>query len=49
VEDDGLGFDTKKEYLRNGLKNMTKRSEKIGGELQISSQIGIGTQIILSV
>ncbi|MCF8323472.1 MAG: hypothetical protein K9I84_00830 [Leadbetterella sp.] len=49
VEDDGLGFDTKKEYLRNGLKNMTKRSEKIGAELQISSQIGIGTQIILSV
>lgn len=49
INDNGVGFDVKAESIRNGLKNMNMRAEKIGAELNINSTIGNGTQIILDV
>lgn len=45
VIDDGKGFDLKEIYQGNGLKNMAVRCRENGGDLQIRSQIGQGTQI----
>lgn len=33
----------------NGLRNMRKRTEKFGGDLQIDSEMGTGTKIVLQV
>lgn len=49
VWDNGIGFnmaDTR--ILGNGLTNMKKRIEEIGGRIDIKSQPGNGTSIILS-
>ena len=48
IVDDGIGFDTKKDTFRNGLKNMKSRAENLKGKLQIISEMGEGTTIILS-
>lgn len=45
VTDDGIGFDVALASGGNGLVNMTKRMEDIGGRLVISSQTGEGTSI----
>jgi signal transduction histidine kinase len=50
IKDDGKGFDPGKlEFPGNGLVNMRKRMEDIGGEIQIRSQIGSGTEIEMVV
>ncbi|MCX6304115.1 MAG: triple tyrosine motif-containing protein [Bacteroidetes bacterium] len=49
ISDDGIGFDPGKPTGRNGLKNMLKRANQIGGSLDIRSRPGAGTQIILKV
>lgn len=45
ITDNGKGFDTSKEYGRNGLRNMQYRGEKIGGKVTIRSTIGKGTTV----
>ncbi|WP_293299288.1 sensor histidine kinase [Pedobacter sp. UBA4863] len=45
ITDNGKGFDPKKEREGNGLYNMQKRIEEIGGQFILSSTIGSGTQI----
>lgn len=45
IEDDGIGFDTSKNYNGNGLLNMKKRIQSIEGTLKISSTKG-KTQIL---
>ncbi len=46
IKDDGSGFDTGKiEFPGNGLVNMKKRMNDIGGELHINSKKGEGTEI----
>lgn len=45
ITDNGKGFDTTKEYGRNGLRNMQYRGEKIGGKVAIRSTIGKGTTV----
>lgn len=45
VTDDGAGFDVAAASGGNGLVNMTKRMEDIGGRLSISSQPGEGTSV----
>ncbi len=46
IADDGVGFDTKMTRKGSyGLKNMKKRTEEMGGMLDISSVRGKGTEI----
>ncbi len=49
--DNGKGYDvnTKSSYNGNGLINMKRRAEEIGGQFSISSEIGKGTKISLDV
>lgn len=49
VLDDGIGFDIEEQSLRNGQKNMKRRAEKIGANLEIKSNIGKGTEVKLSI
>lgn len=45
IKDDGKGFDTKNVDVGNGLLNMKKRMEEIGGNFSINSEIGKGTSV----
>ena len=47
--DNGQGFDTMRESEGNGLRNIKKRSEDIGGKLVVTSRVGKGTKMELSV
>jgi len=50
IKDDGKGFDPNKlEFPGNGLVNMKKRMDDIGGEILIRSKIGFGTEIELAL
>jgi signal transduction histidine kinase len=51
VQDDGKGFDSASlaESTRNGLGNMRRRAEAIGGRLKLQSAPGQGTSVKLSV
>lgn len=49
VEDDGVGFDQEKNRSGLGTKNMRMRIEQVGGEFSISSAIGDGTSIMVTV
>ena len=50
IKDDGKGFDPGKlEFPGNGLVNMKKRMNDIGGEIVIKSEVGVGTEIELVV
>jgi signal transduction histidine kinase len=45
VKDNGIGFSKEKIVPGNGLINMEKRTEEIGGKLMIHSEEGFGTTI----
>ncbi|RPH80711.1 MAG: hypothetical protein EHM80_04535 [Nitrospiraceae bacterium] len=48
IEDDGVGFDPESQCFHgHGLRNIVARSQKIGGTLQVISQPGQGTQILV--
>jgi signal transduction histidine kinase len=49
IRDNGKGFDVSKTPAGNGLKNMRKRAEEIGGILSIDSLPGNGTTILFRV
>jgi signal transduction histidine kinase/ligand-binding sensor domain-containing protein len=49
VQDDGKGFDTKGKSRGNGLGNMRRRVQAMGGEVDIDSQPGKGTTVRLSL
>lgn len=49
VEDNGIGFNSEKLQLGNGLKNLHKRVEGLNGKLKIDSQTGRGTFITLTL
>ena len=51
VQDDGVGFDidTKSDNKNFGLLGMKERSEFVKGELNITSQPGIGTTVNLTI
>lgn len=48
IKDDGKGFDTTTSTLGNGLRNMKRRAEELGGSLAINST-SAGTSITLRV
>ncbi|HEY3385484.1 MAG TPA: tetratricopeptide repeat protein, partial [Saprospiraceae bacterium] len=49
IRDNGKGFDPTRSTEGNGIRNMKKRAEEIGGRLSIDSAPGNGTTIQLSV
>jgi signal transduction histidine kinase len=48
IRDNGVGFDANTVQMGNGIKNMKRRAEEIGGQLQIESAEGKGTSIELT-
>jgi signal transduction histidine kinase len=49
VSDDGRGFNGDQELKGNGLQNMKRRAEEIGGEMKITTAPGKGTAVELYV
>ena len=52
IEDDGTGFDvfrTASHASGQGLRNMQERARALSGELEVDSELGRGTRILLSV
>lgn len=49
LEDNGRGFDTSKNASGIGLQNMKVRTESLNGHLDISSQPGNGTHIMIRI
>lgn len=49
VTDDGRGFDPQAPRRGNGLDNMARRAERLGGALRIDSAVGQGTRVELRV
>lgn len=49
VSDNGNGFEINGSNYGNGLGNMKKRAEEIGGNFEINSEIGKGTVITLQL
>lgn len=49
IEDNGHGFDLVQTEAGNGMANMQKRIEDIGGVFTINSNAGLGTQISVSI
>lgn len=52
IADDGQGFDVNGKVadgLRNGLENMRRRTEAVGGQLLVTSEPGKGTRVELTV
>ena len=45
LEDDGKGFTWEEEQRGYGLGNMQNRADKIGGTLEISSELEDGTSV----
>jgi len=50
IEDNGVGFDQSKPRSlgHQGLVNMSARAASIGGHLEVRSESGVGTRIIVS-
>lgn len=49
ILDDGKGFDAGLEQQGNGLKNLRKRAESLGGEVFIDSALASGTHISIRI
>ena len=49
IRDNGVGFDANTVQMGNGIKNMKRRAEEIGGQLLIESSEGKGTNIELDL
>ena len=48
LSDDGHGFDAANMDHGHGLDSMRRRAEKLGGQFELTSSLGAGTQITLS-
>jgi signal transduction histidine kinase len=49
IADNGKGFNESEIEAGNGLSNMRKRAKELQGSLQINSEAGQGTTLILSI
>jgi signal transduction histidine kinase len=45
ITDDGKGFDQETTIMGNGIHNMQKRIQDIGGQFEMASQLNQGTTI----
>ena len=48
VQDNGVGFKPEARSAGNGLKNLKRRAQEIGGKLEIVSSPGHGTTVTLT-
>jgi signal transduction histidine kinase len=48
ISDDGKGFDAEQARDGNGLVSMHRRAQSIGGKLEISSNLEVGTRVTLT-
>jgi signal transduction histidine kinase len=49
VEDNGKGFDPKNDYRGIGLKNIYQRVKYLNGDINIDSDIGQGTAVLIEI
>jgi signal transduction histidine kinase len=49
IKDNGIGFNPNQQTERNGIRNMRSRTESLGGQLRINTEIGMGTDIVLQI
>jgi signal transduction histidine kinase len=49
ITDDGKGFDKDEVVLGNGIQNMQKRIQNIGGHFELISSPNQGTQILIEI
>lgn len=49
IQDDGKGFDSSQKSNGSGMFNLKKRMETIGGEFYLTSEVGKGTEITLTL
>ena len=49
IHDNGIGFDSSKTYDGNGLGNLRRRAQKMGGKIIINSERQKGTEVTLNV
>ncbi|WP_339867662.1 ATP-binding protein [uncultured Algoriphagus sp.] len=49
IKDDGRGFDSTQQASGSGMFNLKKRMETIGGEFNLTSAVGKGTEITLTL
>lgn len=49
IQDDGSGFDTSLQTNGSGMHNLKKRMDTIGGEFKLTSAVGNGTEITLTL
>ena len=49
VTDDGIGFDVEAVRSGMGLDNLRTRVQRLGGQMSISSQLGSGTKIVMTL
>ena len=49
IEDNGIGFDPQTDSLGSGMGNMRARATALGGSLEVTSQAGKGTKLLLKV
>ena len=51
IQDDGQGFDKEKEANKRtlGILGMKERTEMMGGKYEISSELGQGTTVVVSI
>ncbi|REG81097.1 sensor histidine kinase [Algoriphagus antarcticus] len=49
IKDDGKGFDSSQKSNGSGMINLKKRMETIGGEFELTSTVGNGTEITLTL
>jgi signal transduction histidine kinase len=49
LKDNGKGFEIKNKKNSFGLSNMNQRAARIGGVLQVNSEDGFGTEIVLTL
>jgi signal transduction histidine kinase len=47
VSDNGTGFDNASVEPGNGIESMTRRAERLGGSLRVTSALGRGTRVEL--
>jgi signal transduction histidine kinase len=45
VSDDGVGYEATEMMAGTGLKGLSDRLRALGGNLQVESQLGVGTTI----
>ncbi len=45
VQDNGAGFDLQTSTKGNGLRNLRRRAEKVGGDLDVTTAPGVGTRL----